>query len=90
MKIEELKNAPQWLLDAKTRDADVEIINGVVHWHDGVWYDGEWHGGTWHDGVWHDGVWYNGMWHGGTWHDGEWHGGRYYATWLRKSNHSLN
>lgn len=85
MKIEELKNAPQWLLDAKTHHADVEVINGVVHWRGGTWYDGEWWSGTWHDGV-----WYNGMWHGGTWHDGEWHGGRYYATWLRKSNHSLN
>lgn len=44
MKISELKDAPQWLLDARTEYADVEIINGVVHWYDGVWFGGEWRG----------------------------------------------
>ena len=70
MKIEELENAPAWLLDAKTHNADVEIINGVVHWRGGTWYDGTWCDGVWHSGTWYDGVWHDGEWWSGTWHEG--------------------
>ena len=81
MKIHELENAPQWLLDANTYNANVDIIDGVVHWYDGSWFDGTWHGGEWHYGVWHNGTWRDGEWHdgvwlGGTWQDGVWRGGR--------------
>ena len=75
MKISELTNAPQWLLDANTADADVEIISGRIVWHDGIWHDGIWHDGIWHDGIWYDGTWRGGTWRGGTWYDGIWHDG---------------
>lgn len=43
---------PQWLRDADTLDAVVEITKtGRVIWHDGIWYGGSWHGGSWHDGA---------------------------------------
>jgi len=37
MKISELTDAPAWLKDANTEDADVEIRDGIVTWHNGVW-----------------------------------------------------
>lgn len=97
MKISELKNAPQWLLDADTYDEDVDIIDGDVVWRDGVWRDGEWRAGVWHggewrdgvwragvwrDGVWCSGVWCSGVWCGGVWRDGVWRGGAWFGgTW---------
>ena len=53
MKITELKNCPQWLLDAKTENADVEVeIGGKIIWHSGIWWGGDWRGGDWQGGVW--------------------------------------
>ena len=69
MRINELKVCPQWLLDAKTLNADVEMINGRV-----VWLNGEWRGGVWWDGEWRGGVWWDGEWLGGEWLGGEWLG----------------
>jgi hypothetical protein len=77
MKISELKNAPQWLLDAATEDADVEIINGRVVWLDGKWYSGEWRDGIWLGGTWYSGKWYSGKWSGGEWLGGEWYSGKW-------------
>ena len=77
MKIEELENAPRWLLDADTEGADVVIMDGEVHWCDGIWKDGIWEGGVWHGGTWERGTWNSGTWYGGYWHGGEWLGG----TW---------
>ena len=52
-------NAPQWLKDAKTENAVVEIeINfgvEVVIWKSGVWRNGEWRDGVWQGGVWQGG-----------------------------------
>ena len=84
MKISDLKDAPQWLLDAKTDNADVEIIDGRVVWYGGTWYGGEWRGGEWRGGEWHGGTWLGGIWHGGTWYGGEWRRG----TWGRGTWHS--
>jgi len=42
MKISELKNAPKWLIEANTENADVEMDDGIV-----VWRGGDWRGGTW-------------------------------------------
>ena len=82
MKIEELENPPQWLLDADTNFANVEIIDGIVHWNGGVWKDGIWHNGVWKDGTWLDGVWYDGIWENGTWYGGTWQNGIWYGgTW---------
>ena len=72
MKIEELENAPQWLLDAKTEDADVEILSGVVYWYDSSWKNGNYHGGTWYGGIWRRGFWHRGIWKDGTWYGGRW------------------
>ena len=79
-------NWPQWLRDADTRNALVEVTSsGRVTWLDGVWLDGvwrdgewcngEWLDGEWLDGVWLDGVWLDGVWRGGVWRDGAWRGG---------------
>ena len=70
MKIEELENPPQWLLDAYTEDADVEIIDGVVYWYDGIWKNGIWNDGVWKDGTWQKGIWKDGTWYGGRWKKG--------------------
>jgi len=80
MKISELKNAPQWLKDAKVVDEDVEIIDDVVVWYGGVWQSGVWYGGEWQSGVWWSGVWksggwWSGEWRGGVWRSGVWRGG---------------
>ena len=72
MRIEELENAPQWLLDAYTEDADAEILSGVVYWYDGSWKNGNWHAGTWYGGIWRRGFWHRGIWKDGTWYGGRW------------------
>ena len=87
MKIEELENAPQWLLDAYTENADVEILSGVVYWYDGSWKNGNWHGGTWHGGTWRRGFWHRGIWKDGTWFGRKWEKG--HKTKLVQSDASL-
>ena len=98
MKISELTNCPKWLKEARTENADVEIIDGVVHWRSGTWnsgvwyngiwengdwYDGHWLDGTWHNGTWKDGYWYDGLWHSGTWRNGTWKDGTWKSgLWL--------
>ena len=72
MKISEIKNAPQWLLDADTKDADVDIIDGVVIWHSGTWKSGIWCSGVWKRGVWKRGIWQRGTWQNGVWEGGVW------------------
>jgi hypothetical protein len=49
MKITELETVPNWLRDAETSEANVEIINGYIVWRGGVWHGGVWHGGEWLD-----------------------------------------
>ncbi len=67
---------PQWLRDADTRCAHVDITpNGRVIWHSGEWRGGKWRGGVWHSGEWRGGEWCGGEWRGGVWRDGEWRGG---------------
>ena len=50
MKIKDLINPPQWLLEAVTADEDVNIVNGVVHWRSGTFsygvFEGVFHSGT--------------------------------------------
>jgi hypothetical protein len=75
MKISELENAPQWLLEAKTEDADVIIVDGCVVWFGGTWHGGTWNGGIWFGGIWFGGTWNGGTWNGGIWCDGIWNGG---------------
>jgi len=68
---------PQWLRDADTPKAKVQVRDGVVHWLDGIWHNGTWHDGVWHDGEWRGGEWLDGEWRNGTWHDGVWHKGEW-------------
>ena len=77
MKKNELENCPIWLLEANTKDEDVEIIDGKVIWNDGIWEDGIWNDGIWEGGIWEDGIWKDGTWNGGTWWGGTWKDG----TW---------
>jgi hypothetical protein len=47
MRINELTNAPQWLLDAVVRDEDVTIdAHGRVQWHSGNFLGGDFLGGN--------------------------------------------
>ena len=78
MKINELPNAPTWLLDATTDGADVawdSDQHNYIVWRGGVWRGGEWCGGVWRGGEWCGGEWRGGVWCGGVWRDGEWCGG---------------
>jgi len=80
MKIEELGSAaPQWLREAKTMDADVDVEEGYVIWWGGTWEGGVWNGGVWKGGVWWGGVWEDGSWWGGTWKGGVWNGGTWWG-----------
>lgn len=67
MKKNELENCPQWLLESKTENEDVEIVNGKVIWKGGIWKGGTWEGEVWKYGIWMGGTWMNGTWEGGTW-----------------------
>jgi len=59
---EEKNNWPDWLKNADTENAQVQITEyGRVIWHGGVWHDGFWHDGVWRGGVWHDGFWRGGV-----------------------------
>ena len=80
MRIEELTDPPDWLLNAKTYGANVEIIDGCVQW-----LSGEWIRGTFEAGRWYDGVFYNGVFKG-DWNDGTFYGGVFEA----KSCHSID
>ena len=82
MKISELKNCPHWLKEAITKDADVTIVDGIVHWHSGTWNSGVWYGGIWENGDWYDGHWLDGIWENGGWFNGNWYGGTWHnGTW---------
>ena len=50
MKISELVECPQWLLDAETSNADVEIKNGWVIWNSGNFLGGNFWGGDFRGG----------------------------------------
>jgi hypothetical protein len=53
---------PQWLKDAITENADIEINKfGSVVWRGGVWRGGVWRGGVWRGGVWRGGEWRGGV-----------------------------
>ena len=75
MKISELKNAPKWLIEANTENADVEMDDGIVVWRGGDWRGGVWRGGDWRGGDWWGGDWRGGVWRGGVWRGGDWRGG---------------
>ena len=65
------KNAPDWLKNAETENADVELYDNCVMWRGGVWHRGEWYGGEWRGGHWYGGEWRGGVWYGGEWSGSE-------------------
>lgn len=87
---------PQWIRDAMTEGAEVEILDGRViwwggTWHDGIWLDGDWLAGGFRDGIWMNGnfmqgVWFQGDWRTGhfgrcVWRDGIFRNGVFYGWW---------
>ena len=78
MRIKKLENCPDWLLEAKVGNEDVEINEcGIVIWKGGIWEDGIWKGGIWKGGIWEGGIWKDGIWEDGIWEGGRWEGGRW-------------
>jgi len=71
------QNWPQWLKDARTEYAVIEIIDGKVIWKDGIWLDGVWEDGRWESGIWENGDWLSGTWVDGIWKDGTWKSGEW-------------
>ena len=79
MRIDELTNAPKWLLEADTINADVDIVDGVV-----VWRDGEWLQGIFEEGIWAYGQFYGGVF------KGDWECGQFFCgSFEAKSCHTI-
>jgi len=68
-------NAPQWLKDADTWNADVELVNGEVVWRGGEFSGGVFRGDVFRGGVFSGGVFSGGEFSGGEFRDGEFSGG---------------
>ena len=78
----DLRKNYKWVLDAKTKNVEIDLSKNEFKWIDGTWengawWDGTWKGGTWKRGGWENGTWENGTWENGTWNDGTWKDG----TW---------
>jgi uncharacterized protein YjbI with pentapeptide repeats len=78
MRIKELTNAPQWLLDAVTRDEDVTIDeSGRVQWHRGDFWGGDFRGGDFWGGDFRGGNFWGGNFLGGNFRGGNFRGGNF-------------
>jgi len=75
MKISELVECPQWLLDAETSNADVEIKNGWVIWNSGDFRGGDFLGGNFLGGNFRGGDFWGGDFRGGNFLGGNFRGG---------------
>ena len=57
-----------WLIDSEIQNADIEIKNNTIIWHNGIFTDGDWHYGIFKDGefygVWEDGIFEKGLFKG--------------------------
>lgn len=62
-----------WLIDSEIENAQLEIKNNTIIWHNGSFYTGDWHYGIFKAGNFY-GNWQNGIWEsghfGGKWHSG--------------------
>jgi len=77
-----VSNNFNWVLDAKTYLADIDVEGGDLVWKGGTWIDGNWEGGVWERGEWHKGNWENGTWKYGVWENGTWENGIWkVGTW---------
>jgi hypothetical protein len=59
-----------WVVDAEFENAQLEIKNNTIVWHDGDWYNSDWVYGIWTKGSF-NGKWLNGIWEGGIF-KGKW------------------
>ena len=77
MKISELKDAPQWLVNAITEEADVELLGGVVIWNGGQFIGGQFRGGEFCGGQFIGGEFCGGDFWGGEFRGGQFIGGQF-------------
>lgn len=78
MRIKELTNAPQWLLDAIVRNEDVTIdADGRVQWHSGDFLGGDFLGGDFRGGDFLGGNFWGGNFWGGDFRGGNFRGGNF-------------
>jgi len=76
MKIKELTNAPQWLIDAVVENEDVTIDeDGRVQWYSGKWLSGDFRGGNFCGGDFCGGDFWGGDFRGGNFRGGDFRGG---------------
>ena len=81
MKIEDIPNAPSWLVGATTHNADVTIDDcGRVSWHGGEFMYGEFSGGKFLGGEFSGGTFLDGEFSGGTFLDGNFLGGELFGA----------
>jgi len=75
MRIKELTNAPQWLLDAVVQEEDVTIdAHGRVQWHSGNFLGGDFRGGNFWGGNFRGGNFRGGDFWGGNFLGGDFRG----------------
>ena len=86
MKISELVNAPQWLIDADTENADVAIIDGIVQWYSGEFRGGNFRGGDFLGGNFRGGNFLGGNFLGGNFRGGDFRGGEFRGGNFRGGN----
>lgn len=72
MKISELPNAPDWLKNAWTENADVVMDGKLVVWRGGYFRGGEFLGGYFRGGDFRGGEFLGGQFRGGYFRGGEW------------------
>ena len=67
------KNNFYWLIDSEVENAQIEITNNTLIWHNGSFYSGDWFYGIFKNGSfygnWENGIWENGNF-GGKWQSG--------------------
>lgn len=62
-----------WLIDSEIENAELEIKNNTLIWHNGVFYFGNWFYGIFKNGVF-NGIWENGIFENGVF-NGKWKSG---------------
>jgi hypothetical protein len=87
MRIKELTNAPQWLLDAVVQEEDVTIdAHGRVQWHSGNFLGGNFWGGNFLGGDFRGGDFWGGDFWGGNFRGGNFRGGDFWGGNFRGGN----
>ncbi len=77
-------NNLDWLLNAEFEEAEIEVKNKTLIWHNGNWYAGDFEYGIWIDGNFYggsfiNGIWQNGEFYDGTFESGIWKNGKFYG-----------